>query len=577
MKFNIKTIIAALALAPVLSGCLQEYYPTSNATADEIAGSSKAGLSNAIPAYLLTWSSDDTADIGWPGFMMWRDTMTADFPIGDSAWDYYPWFASQNWLGDYALQTLFWQRYYSLAKKCNLLLEAIDPDNADAEAAYIGNALCYRAMAYFDMARMYEYRLTGVGSLDAMAESRGVIGMTVPIVPPGMTEQEARNNPRVPYWHIYRYILTDLNKAEKVLVNTRSVASKTNASLAVAYGMQARLWLEMATRYQLHADDMAQALLHEDDPALAHLDKMGQADATGCFRMAADYARKAINEGFSPLERSQWYDKTQGFNTPNNAWIWCISLGPNNTGVTDATWQSWISYTSPEATYGLMAPEYTKGRMIDAALFQTIEKGDWRRATWIDPTEAGLAKAYTTKYSEVTSLPFSTWKQYGGYVGFKFHPGSGDGATATIGNVASMPLMRVEEMYLIEAEATAYCSGGGAGKQKLEEFVNTYRWSGSTPYICPSSDAQGVSDEVFRQKRIEFWGEGVALWDYLRLEKPVIKGYAGTNHPEEYRCNSYANKRVPWAIIYIPNSERSRNPAVVLNPDMSNAIPLWTN
>lgn len=575
MNKTIKTILATLALAPFMTGCLQTYYPTSNAIDEEIKNAPKAGLSNAIPAYLLTWSSDYPDDIGWPGFMIWRESMTADFPIVDSSWDYYNWYAAQMWLGDYQVQSVFWQRYYSLVYKCNLLIKNTDTDNPGPDAAYLGNALCYRAMAYFDMARLYEYRPTGVASLDATAESRGIVGMTVPIVTPEMTEAESRHNPRVPYWHIYRYILTDLNKAVEVLRDTRAVASKTNASLGVAYGMQARFWLEVATRYQLHADELATALSHEDDPALLPLERMDVADAKDCYRRAAEYARKAIDEGYSPVTRSQWFDKNTGFNTPNNSWMWCITLGPNNTGVTDAVWQSWVSYTSPEATYGLMVPEYAQGRMIDAALFGTIEKGDWRRPTWIDPAEAGSAKAYGSKYSEVTSLPFSTWKTYRGYVGFKFHPGNGDGVTYTTGNAVSIPLMRVEEMYLIEAEAAAYASGAGTGRQKLEQFVNSWRWSGTTPYTCPATDAEGLSDEIFRQKRIEFWGEGLTLWEYLRLEKPVIKGYEGTNHPEEYRFNSYDHKRIPWAILYIPNTERSRNPSVVLNPDMSNAIPQW--
>ena len=99
--------------------------------------------------------------------------------------------------------------------------------------------------------------------------------------------------------------------------------------------------------------------------------------------------------------------------------------------------------------------------------------------------------------------------------------------------------------------------------------------SGKT-FTCRESSLDGVVNEIFRQKRIELWGEGLILWDYRRLEKAIERGYPGTNHPSLYRYNSYADNVAPWTNFYIPDRVNQLNPLCKLNPDPSNAIPtLW--
>ncbi len=49
---------------------------------------------------------------------------------------------------------------------------------------------------------------------------------------------------------------------------------------------------------------------------------------------------------------------------------------------------------------------------------------------------------------------------------------------------------------------------------------------------------EAFTDELFKQKRVEFWGEGIVYWDYRRLELPIERGYPGSNHARQYRFNS---------------------------------------
>ena len=574
MKRIFKSIILPAFLLVSLTGCLKEYEPTAYATQDQVSKADKASLSRAVAAYMTTYTTDQYYDVGFAGFMIWRDAMSADLPIADAQYDYFSYYNYQNYLGNYILQTTFWQRYYYLVQKANLVLGAVD-GVTEADLVYEGNARTYRAMAYLDMSRMYEYRHTGVASLDAEAQSRGIYGLTVPLVTEKTAESAARNNPRVPFYHLYRFILDDLSKAETCLASTHTAETKTSACLGVVYGMKARTWLELGSRFEKHPEDLNTAVQNEDNKDLEDIEKLGVTTAQQCFQRAASYARLAIQEGFTPMGESDWYNTTTGFNTPNSSWMWCITISPNDPAANACTWQSWVSFIVPEATWGISTPQYNGGRCIDAALFDQIPASDWRRKTWIAPADKGRLAAYTETYSSVTSMSYSEWAECKEYLGFKYHPASGDRTTSAVGNAVSIPLMRVEEMYLIEAEATAHASSVGAGVQLLNTFMNAYRYTDGS-YKCLAADLDSFTDEVFRQKRIELWGEGLILWDYRRLEKAIVRGYPGTNHPSIYWYNSYPNEVAPWTNIYIPDSERNFNKAVVLNPDPSQVLPLWT-
>ena len=165
-------------------------------------------------------------------------------------------------------------------------------------------------------------------------------------------------------------------------------------------------------------------------------------------------------------------------------------------------------------------------------------------------------------------MNFDTCSKFNAYCGFKFPPANGDGDISTVGNAVSIPMMRVEEMYLIEAEAIGRSQGEGAGRTALESFVNSYRYKDGS-YKSTGAGIEGFIDDVFTQKRIELWGEGLILWDYRRLEKAVTRGYPGTNWPALYRLNSIPNYVAPWTTFSIPETERNFNEAVILNPDPS--------
>ena len=80
------------------------------------------------------------------------------------------------------------------------------------------------------------------------------------------------------------------------------------------------------------------------------------------------------------------------------------------------------------------------------------------------------------------------------------------------------------------------------------------------------------------QKRVEFWGEGILIYDYKRLNQGITRGYEGSNHPASEMFNT--NGRSPQWNIVITRGEFQSNTGIteaLNNPDPSEQIPVWSN
>ena len=136
------------------------------------------------------------------------------------------------------------------------------------------------------------------------------------------------------------------------------------------------------------------------------------------------------------------------------------------------------------------------------------------------------------------------------------------GATS-IGNVINeedMPLMRVEEMILIQAEAKAHTDAGTA-TSILENFVKTYR----DPSYSATAGGRSLLDEIWYQRRVELWGEGFGVFDNLRLDKPIVRSHGpGTsNIADAFRFN--LDSQDPWLRMRFPQGEMNTNFGIVDN------------
>lgn len=556
-----------LLSVPCISSCIEETFPQSGiATAQQVAESSAAqmGQINAIVNFVNaynTYGLDYSFDFGYSAFGITRDVMCEDFYVYDAYYDYFSWFGTCQELSANAMANAIYYYYYKFLNNTNNLIRVVDEATADGTSKqYIGIAKAFRAMIYMDMARFYEYKKTGIARLDDEARENNVYGLTVPIVTEQTTEVDARNNPRAPYYTMYKFILDDLESAE-ILLKDYVRPRKNLPDKAVINGLKARLWLDIATRTEKNPEALAAIKEHVNQEV---------ASATDCYAKAARYAREAIEQsGAIPLTEEEWFggkDYATAFNSIGSAsWMWGSMLTKDNMY---SSYINFIGMISPEQNFGVGNYYYWAIRTISSRLFEQIADDDWRKATWIAPKDAGQLPG--KKYR--TILPPSYFTYLPAYANLKFKPKGGNMDDYMIGAVVDYPLMRVEEMYFIEAEAIAGSRGVAEGVAALQSFMQTYRYAS---YTCTAGTMDEFRQALMLQKRIEFWGEGLIYWDYKRLNLSVTRGYPGTNCPVGFRLNSIEGYCAPWFTLYFSKYESNQNKAIVLNPDPSAAIPDW--
>jgi tetratricopeptide (TPR) repeat protein len=537
MKNINKFLSTVLGVSLIFSttGCIDETIPTNTVTENQLSTSAKAteSLVWAMPAFankLNVLNGSAHYDWGYGSIMHIRDVMTTDMTVVSSGYDWYSRWASNEYMGEnYVYCQFFWNYFYQYILTTNNIIGAVDEESAtDLQLGYLGIGYAYRGFLYLELAQMFEF-LENDATSSPNEAGNNILLLTVPIVRETTTDEEARNNPRVPRQEMYEFILSDFNKAEEYIGKAARM-EKTLPDLSVLYGLKARLYMWV-----------------------------------GDYSNAKTYARKAIDAGnYTPTTKTQWLDTNTGFNDlSTSSWMWGSQMRAED-DVVQTGIVNWTSWMSNEAQFGYAnAGPFT---MIDARTYSKISNDDFRKLSWVAPEGHPLAGKTPFTDSEIGA-------GLGEYFSVKFRSGKGDLNDYKVGAASAYPLMRIEEMYLIEAEAAAH-SNAAEGKSLLENFMQTYRYAS---YTCPASDKDGVIDEIFFQKRVEFWGEGITFFDFKRLNKPVLRGYEGTNHSDTRRFNT--TTRPAWMNICIVRTEKNNNEALVgfENPDPSNKYTPWTN
>lgn len=226
-----------------------------------------------------------------------------------------------------------------------------------------------------------------------------------------------------------------------------------------------------------------------------------------------DNAQKMANQAKSGYKLMTIEEaRNDGFNNiANSEWMWGADVTSDNT-TKFASFQSHMFSTA--AGYAGAVGAY---KAIDARLYSQIGDNDVRK-TYFSDGSGSLPKYANTKYDDVA------------------------------GWLADICFMRVSEMYLIEAEAFAQQNKTGEAANVLNELLEN-RITDYTPVATASVE------DVFLQKRIECWGEGVIFYDYLRLKKGVDRTYEGSNHLAKIKKDAGS-----WSFIYqIPQVEIDTN------------------
>ena len=125
MKFNIsKTIVGLCCAASVMTtSCIEETFPTSSATAEQLSSSAKAteALLWAMPAFFNDYQTVSSShfEYGYGSIMHVRDVMTQDATRISSGYDWYSSWAENLYQGEsYARTQYFWNYYLGMVMIC---------------------------------------------------------------------------------------------------------------------------------------------------------------------------------------------------------------------------------------------------------------------------------------------------------------------------------------------------------------------------------------------------------------------------------------------------------------------------
>jgi len=552
MKIN-KLLIALLTTA-LCTSCIEEEMPVTVVSKSQVEGmgDTQENMLYGISSYMVAYNSWGSSgyylnDWGFPCQMYYREVNGEDFPVYLSTYDYWTYHENGTYASSYTVYT--WYYYYRLIRNCNSLIGTISPDGAStASLRYLGSALAFRAMAYMDLARSFEFRPTGYDELDSKAEADALWGLTVPIVTESTTDAQGIDNPRADFCTMYRFILNDLENASKYL-DGYNFADCSLAGSDVVNGLKARLWMEVGSRME--------------EVTYSGYSQLGVTSAADCYQRAYDCTQQVIGR-YSPVTSAQWHDPKTGFNTANSAWIWRCRVGGKEQQ--SVYYCSFLGQIASEPQSGL-AYSYSAFRCISNQLYAHIGKADWRRSTWIDPSDAGKATTEVMQRYQ-TMLGADAFAKLPAYANLKFRPGEGNITDANTWMICDLPVMRVEEMHFIAAEALARLQGYQAGWDYLQSFIQTYRYEAGSTYTASVTDLASFITELMLQKRIEFWGEGICFFDYKRLALQVDRTEV-TNYEDAFRLISRAGYVAPWMNYFIPKLEVQRNTACLANPDVS--------
>lgn len=466
-----------------------------------------------------TFESSRHFDYGYPSLLHIRDVMTADLTVPSTGYDWYDSWACNQYMGEsFVYAQYIWNTYRDLIFQSNLLLANINDDNIK-EPTIMGakvEAHIFRALFYLEAAQMYEF-LPNDKTSNINTAGNDVLNLTLPIVKePVMPQRPVINIPRATRKEMAAFILEDLNVAEENMNYTSS--SKETPHIDVVYGLKARLYMWI-----------------------------------GDYENAKKYARMAIEKNTGHvMTQEECLSKNDGFNTPD-PWMLATTTCPEDAPVITGI-VNWTSWMSPEAQYGYSSAGATS--IIDAAMYNRMSNTDFRKLMYKAPTGHVLE----------SKVPYIDAKQGAvlpEYAAIKFRPNDGNTEDYLTGSVSSVPIMRIEEMYFIEAEAAERLTPG-EGTALLADFMKKHR---DAEYTFPA-DVEAI-DEILFQKRVEFWGEGISFFDIKRANLSVTRAYEGSNVARDRTFNT--DGRPAWMNTCIVITAKKENSAIEgwENPDPS--------
>lgn len=483
----------------------------------EMAQAAVNALPEGIKAYLANYNRFGAlhTDFGVPSMNMMLDSRGTDMVSAALGNNWYTAALTMQDFGPrYYNNLLTWNTYYNMILSANNVALTIPADAEDAQLKYYrAQAVGFRAFCYMQMVQLYAFTYKTNPNDGAL-----------PIITDANINEAAESCPLSTVAEVWAQVKTDLDEAINLLEASAQGGFTNNnkryISLATAYGLRAR----------------------------ANLVTVDWANAAADAQKAIDLGKA---NGLAPYSYERACQAT-GFVSRNDVnMMWSANMESTEDGAT-STVISFASQMGPWLSNGYTS--IGNYRCINKKLYAQIPEGDARKAWWLDGNKnaaATLPAVYTEFVKNASSmglvsadlLPYTT---------VKF--AAPDNTPGGVVSYLDYPLMRVEEMYLILAEAQGMQNAAN-GAATLQSFVQTYR---NPSYTCTAASSEALQEEVWFQRRLELWGEGFAYFDIMRLSKGIDR--RGGGFPSEFVFNIPAGD--PVLIFDIPQTEQQGNPAI---------------
>lgn len=521
MKLYKLMLAPALALTMSACGDLDAEPGGNNVTSSQkqeavesnpaLAAAGVSGIFGSLNQYMSVYSSAH-CDFGWPATIFGTDAAGMDLVTYNTGYNWFSSWAGRSFGGANNYPTnLAWYHAYKVILAANTVLAPLGDDISDPELQlYAAQALGERSFMFFELLQLYQR--TYIGNEQAPG---------IPIITEkNSNEAAAEGCSRGTLESCYAQVLGDLTKAIEYLSgcgldvdHISSSGSKRYISLGTAYGLRARVNLVMGNWADAESD------------ARNAIAKSGAVPAS-----IEDVSRPY----FGSMDESNW--------------MWGIYLSENDRVVTSAI-VNWGSFMG-SLNYGYaQAGAWVR---INRSLYNTIPTTDVRSGWWLD------AERQSANLNAAEKAYFAGGNGSGApaFTQVKFMPYNNQINTTV--NANDIPMMRVEEMYYIVAEALARQNRVTDAVAYLNSFVQAYR---DPSFNCKSTAADAVVDEIWHQRRIELWGEGISYFDLLRLNKGIDRRGAGFDAVWVYNIPS------PLPSFLIPEREVANNKQLGVNND----------
>ncbi|OIV40321.1 RagB/SusD family nutrient uptake outer membrane protein [Flavobacterium johnsoniae] len=352
---------------------------------------------------------------------------------------------------------------YNAIYKANQLLEKI-AEKGDAiftnpadKTAMAAEARFLRAFCYFDLIRWFG---------------------RVPLIDRTMTAQEAAKVPRTAVADVYKLIISDLELAIPDLAPSYDNA---NFGRVTKYGAKALLGLVYMTRSSpTYGIDGAMLGLNEWDKAYKELNDI---KLSGLYAFGTDYEPIFKTEGNANKENVLTIPYTQNISTP---------IGGN--------FMVELGYEPYFASVNLSAQGALEARPISTGFMNLFAAADKRKIY-------GIATSYTVAtgtYKGSYTLP--VFKKY-------IDPARYGNGREDWG--VDFMITRYTDVLMLMAECTLH--GGGGSQAEVDDIVNKVR----TRAGVAANAANITLDQLFEERRKEFFAEGTRWFDLIRSGKAV--------------------------------------------------------